>query len=56
MAQYRIKSDRLTIGNQGETISEDKLDGLNIDALLAAEHIEPVTSAGKKNNDPAEEK
>lgn len=55
MAQYRIKSDRLTIGNQGETISEDKLEGLNVEALIAGEHLEVVTST-KKNTEPVEEK
>lgn len=55
MAQYRIKSDNLTIGKQGDAISDDKLDGLNIEALIAGDHLELITT-NKKTNEPVEEK
>jgi hypothetical protein len=42
MRSFKILSDRLTIGKQGQTIDEDALDGANIQALLDGGHLEAV--------------
>jgi len=55
MANFRIVSENLTIGKKGDTLSEDALDGLNIEALIAGGHLEAVTNK-HKNNDNTEEK
>lgn len=45
MAQYRIKSDNTTLGKAGDAVTEDQLDGLNVEALLAGDHIELIKTS-----------
>lgn len=47
MAQYKVLSNRLADFNEGDVIEESSLEGLNIDALIASEHIEVVKSSKK---------
>jgi len=47
MKTYKILSDRLVIGNKGQTIDEKALDGANIAALIDGGHIEPVANIKK---------
>lgn len=56
MKQYRITSDRVTLGKQGDVITEDALVGLNIDALISGGHLEVVKAATNNNNKNQEEK
>jgi hypothetical protein len=56
MKQYRITSDRLTLGKKDDLISEDKLEGANIDALISGGHLELVKTAATTNNKNTEEK
>jgi len=57
MTQYRIASERLTVGAMGQTVSDEDLAGLNIEALVAGGHLEKITTASKtKTNDNTEEK
>ena len=51
MSSYKILSDRLTIGKQGQTIDEDALDGANIQALVDGGHIEAVVPKSNKTED-----
>lgn len=58
MTQYRIVSERLTVGKKGATVSADDLAGLNIDALIAGGHLEVAMTppAKAKPTDNTEEK
>jgi hypothetical protein len=51
MISYKILSDRLTIGKQGQTIDEEALDGANIQALVDGGHIEAVSPKSNKTED-----
>ena len=42
MSSFKILSDRLTVGKQGQTIDVDALEGANIQALLDGGHLEAV--------------
>jgi hypothetical protein len=42
MANYKVISDNCTLGKQGDTISADDLDGVNVDALLDGGHLAEV--------------
>lgn len=39
MANYKVVSDMVAGKNPGDTITEDELVGVNVDALIAAGHI-----------------
>lgn len=54
MSTYRITSDNTTLGKHGETVTADNLAGLNVDALIAGGHIEPV-SVGSRKSDKKEQ-
>ena len=48
MTTYKIISDNTTLGKTGDSVSDADLDGLNVDALIQAGHIEQVVSAVRK--------
>jgi len=50
MSTYRIKSDNTTLGKQGDTVAGDALDGLNVEALVAGGHLEPVIHSTPKRD------
>jgi hypothetical protein len=45
MATYKVTSDRFSGKKLGDTVTSSDLDGLNVDALLSAGHLELVRSA-----------
>lgn len=49
MTTYKITTDRMTLGKLGDSVSVDDLIGLNVDALVAAGHLEPVIISIKKD-------
>lgn len=49
MATYKITSDNTTLGKSGETVNDSDLAGLNVDALVAGGHIEPVSLSTRKS-------
>ena len=42
MPNYKVMSENCILGKQGETISADDLDGVNVDALLDGGHLAEV--------------
>jgi hypothetical protein len=50
MAQYKIVSNNTTLGEFGTVISEEALDGLNIDALIEGGHLEVVPTKTAKSD------
>lgn len=48
MATYKISSDNTELGAKGTTVSESDLVGLNVDALVAGGHLEPVSISSRK--------
>jgi hypothetical protein len=54
MATYKVVSDRLTVAKKGATIDDTALEDANIQALIEAGHIEPV-SVSKKQEDPSKQ-
>jgi len=55
MSTYKITSDNTTLGKQGETVSDVDLAGLNVDALVAGGHIEPVSVSHRKSDKKEQE-
>ena len=48
MTTYKISSDNTELGAKGTTVSESDLIGLNVDALVAGGHLEPVSISSRK--------
>jgi hypothetical protein len=42
MPNYKVMTDRCSLGKQGETISANDLKGFNVDALVAGGHLAEV--------------
>lgn len=51
MTTYRIISDNTSLGNSGDTINDDALVGLNVDALIEGGHIESIAVKSSKSKD-----
>lgn len=51
MANYKVLSDKLDGKQQGDVVSDDDLAGLNIDALIEAEHLAIVQVKATKTED-----
>ena len=49
MAQYKIIGDNTSLGEVGATVTEEALQGLNIEALIASGHIEASTAKTSKS-------
>lgn len=49
MASYKVISDKVFGKKAGDTITDEELAGLNIDALLGV-HIEPITTKKEKES------
>lgn len=45
---YRVTSDNLEGRKQGDIVTDDDLNGLNIDALIEGEHITKNTTKKKE--------
>jgi len=50
MSTYKITSERFALGKQGASVNADDLAGLNIDALVASGHLEPVSVSNRKTD------
>jgi hypothetical protein len=44
MSQYKVISENFTHGKQGSTVSESVLEGLDLQMLVDAGHLEPITA------------
>ena len=55
MATYKISSDNTTLGKHGDTVSDADLVGLNVDALVAGGHLEPVSVSSRKSDKKEQE-
>ena len=56
MSSYKIISDRLTIGKQGQIIDDNALDGANIQALIDGGHIAIVSAKQTPENTESKDK
>lgn len=50
MANFKITSNRTALGKLGESVSSDALEGLNVEALVAGGHLEPVSISSSKKD------
>lgn len=48
MTTYTVSSDRLAGYKSGDTVSASELESSNIDALIDAGHLTPVSAPSKK--------
>lgn len=55
MAKYKILSDRLSVGEIGQTLDEEAFVGCNIEALIDGGHIEPVSISKVSKKSETEE-
>lgn len=55
MTTYKITSSKTALGKQGASVSADDLAGLNVDALVSAGHLEPVSISSKKQDKKEQE-
>mgnify|MGYP006971853382 FL=1 len=44
MASYRVKSERVAGKNAGDIVQSKDLEGVNVEALIAAGHLEPAAT------------
>ncbi len=52
MANYKILSDRIADKKAGDTVTDDELVGLNVDALIEAGHLsEAITKPSKADKE-----
>lgn len=42
--QFKILSDKCSLGKKGSTVTLDEKSGLNVDALIQGGHIAPVAA------------
>ena len=54
MAQYKLISDRLSIGTTGDIVDDKALEGLNVEALIEGGHIEPTAAKPAPKKDQEE--
>jgi hypothetical protein len=50
MITYKVLSNKLALGKQGETIDSDLLDGCNIQGLIDGGHIAEVNTKFSKQD------
>jgi hypothetical protein len=55
MTTYKIISDKTSLGKSGATVSIDDLAGLDVGALVAGGHLEPVSVYAVKKSDKKEQ-
>lgn len=55
MTTYTVSSDRLAGHKSGDTLSASELESSNIDALVAAGHLTPVSAVSKNKIDKKED-
>ncbi len=54
MAQYKLISDRLSVGTTGDIVDDKALEGLNVEALIEGGHIEPTAAKPAPKKDQEE--
>jgi len=55
MSSYRVTSDRLVGHDRGDTVADKDLDGMNVEALIAAGHLAPKKTTESKKSPAGEE-
>lgn len=48
MASYKVLTDRIVDKKAGDTVTDDELVGVNVDALIAAGHLSAQTTKPSK--------
>lgn len=56
MANYKVLSNRFSLGKKGETVDSALLDGCNIGALVEAGHLAEVSAKVSKTVTSEQEK
>ena len=51
MANYKVMSERLDGHKRGDIVSEADLNGANIEALIAGEHLAVINKPSKKDEE-----
>jgi hypothetical protein len=54
--QYKVTSDRTTLGNLGDIVSPSDMSADNIASLVDAGHLEPVSKTSTKPETKIEDK
>lgn len=49
MATYKVISDMMVNHQPGDSVSDDALEGINIEALVVAGHLEPTKTSKKES-------
>lgn len=49
MTTYKVISDMMVNHQPGDSVSDDALKGINIEALVAAGHLEPTKTSKKES-------
>lgn len=52
MATYRVISERFSLAKKGASVDSAALEGYNVDALVAAGHLEEVATKAPKADTP----
>lgn len=55
MTTFRIISDSTSLGKPGDTVNDNDLVGLNVDALVEGGHLEPIAAKQHKPKDQDKE-
>ena len=55
MTSYKVISDNFTYGKQGSTVTETELEGLDLEMLVGAGHLEPITTKSSNKTQTQEE-
>lgn len=48
---YKITSDKTDLGKRGDVISDELVAGLNVEALIAGDHLEVVKNSTKQTEE-----
>lgn len=55
MTSYKVISDNFTHGKQGSTVTETELEGLDLEMLVGAGHLEPIATKSSNKTQTQEE-
>lgn len=55
MASFKVISDNFTYGKQGSTVTETELEGLDLEMLVGAGHLEPIATKSSNKTQTQEE-
>lgn len=54
MKQYKVISDNFSLGEKGTTVTESELEGLSLQMLVEAGHLEPIAAKTSNKQTQAE--